>query len=611
MIKLPDTNSDISIRACIETSQSFHVVAGAGSGKTTSLVKALEHVRGIFGDRLIKNGQRVACITFTNRAVDVIKHRLKSDELFVVSTMHSFLWRLVGSFNSNIKETLINQFIPEKIAKKSEEDNGGTSKKAIAARKAIEEYQQDIIELDKVAQFDYRDGNHSDYQKGILGHDDVIRLSVLMMLEYSALQAIVGQKFPFIFLDEAQDTHPGVVEALNKICEKDGLPIIGYFGDPMQQIYDKRAGNFTGPEGSIFIPKEENFRCSTEVISLLNKFRTDIQQIPGPNNKLGSVKIRLIQAEEGVGYRKSYSDEQLERVNNKFDDAIAYFGWDDLPDVKRLFLARQMIARKLAFVSLHKLFTGKYASSRAQEDYESGDHFLLKPFIKVLAPLVTAYTNENKFSPIKILRDCSPILNPKGQNENSSVGDVIAEAEEVLVILIDMWSSKKLGEILRFSRDKGLINVSDRLSEHLDREPRLEEYDDETFSQEKGDWLVDEFFQLDTGDLIPYMKFIQDETPFSTQHGVKGEEYQKVLVLFDDTEANWSTYSFSKLLAPVASGKEPTDGQRKRSYRLAYVCFSRAEEDLRIILFTLDPNQAKKELLDSELFKEEQISIDS
>ena len=50
----------------------------------------------------------------------------------------------------------------------------------------------------------------------------------------------------------------------------EGLPIVGYFGDPMQQIYDKRAGNFIGPPGSVQITKVENYRCSRSVIDLLN-----------------------------------------------------------------------------------------------------------------------------------------------------------------------------------------------------------------------------------------------------------------------------------------------------------------------------------------------------
>jgi len=56
---------------------------------------------------------------------------------------------------------------------------------------------------------------------------------------------------------------------------------------------------------------------------------------------------------------------------------------------------------------------------------------------------------------------------------------------------------------------------------------------------------------------------------------------------------------------------EPTEGQYDRSRRLAYVCFSRAEKNLRIVLFTPAPETARKELVSNNLFEEDQISIAS
>ena len=67
-------------------------------------------------------------------------------------------------------------------------------------------------------------------------------------------------------------------------------------------------------------------------------------------------------------------------------------------------------------------------------------------------------------------------------------------------------------------------------------------------------------------------------------------------------------YNFVKMLTPNTSGI-PTDGQKQRSRKLAYVCFSRAEENLRILLFTPDPEGAKRELIENHLFDEEQIEV--
>ena len=81
-----------------------------------------------------------------------------------------------------------------------------------------------------------------------------------------------------------------------------------------------------------------------------------------------------------------------------------------------------------------------------------------------------------------------------------------------------------------------------------------------------------------------------------------------MLVVFDDVEAAWNNYSFSKLLTPGTSG-EPTEGQYQRSKKLAYVCFSRAEENLRILFYTNNAVAAKEELLQQGLFSEVDISV--
>ncbi len=383
------TKADKEIKECIDENRSFSVISGAGSGKTQSLLTALSYIRDSKAGELRKKDQKILCITYTNRAVGVIFSRLNFDEIFYVSTLHSFLWTVINRFSTNIRKTLIDLHIPAQIAKKQEDDNGGNSKKAIAAREKIASLQEDIKSLQEVSGFSYSDNStFSNYSEGQLSHDDIIAIAGHLITNNAILQKIMAQKYPYIFVDEAQDTFTEIVTALNTLCSGNGLPIVGYFGDPVQQIYDKRAGDFTGPEGFKLIKKEENFRCSKAVVNLLNAFRKDIQQVSaGEASKLeGSVEIRLVTAEQPEGRRKRYTDEQIERASAKFNDVLKIWDLHENEETKYLFLVRQMIAKRLGFEKLQKLFTALYASTRAQEDYESGDHFLLKPFIKVISP---------------------------------------------------------------------------------------------------------------------------------------------------------------------------------------------------------------------------------
>src|SRR5262245_24103877 len=121
------TMADAQIEDCLRSDQSFSMVAGAGSGKTRSLIQALSYLRNNYGTHLRRHGKRIACITYTKRAVDVIAGRLDWDALFQISTIHSFLWGEIKRLSDSIRQSLVQHIIPEYIARKTEEDDGGTS----------------------------------------------------------------------------------------------------------------------------------------------------------------------------------------------------------------------------------------------------------------------------------------------------------------------------------------------------------------------------------------------------------------------------------------------------------------------------------------------------
>lgn len=605
-----ETKADAQIRACLDNHQSFALIAGAGSGKTTSLVEALARIREREGLGLRQNGQRIACITFTKRAVEVIKTRLGFDDLYLVSTLHSFLWDQIGRFQSDIREALRLGRIPSLITKERGKDNGGKSQKALEARAKIERFEQDLLALDGVKLFTYSDAKFGDYRNGLLGHDDIIGIAAYLFAENATFRRITGLRFPYIFVDEAQDTDHGIVRGLNLVCAEKSLPLVGYFGDPWQQIYDGSAGDFAPPDHGVVITKKENFRCSESVIRLLNVFRNDVKQYPAGENRgrEGSVIFRLVQSEELEKDSKRYSDEQITRALAHMDAALDEWGWRDRDDVVKLFLVRQMIARRMGFSTLNQLFTGSYASTRAEEAFGAGEHFLLNPLTQTIYPLIQALSVSDSRQIIDILRHKSPAFAVDGVNASQPLKAMIEKSRKLVDELNKLWTKGTIKDVLQFCISRKLIHGTDRLREHLEREPRAEEFD-ESYSLDKGDWLADAFFKMSTVEIAPYASFITNNTVYSTQHGVKGEEYSKVLVVYDDVEANWNNYNFGKILTPEALGAPPTEGQHARGRKLAYVSFSRALEDLRVLFFTSNPEAARKELLEKKLLEPSQIEI--
>lgn len=586
------------------------MIAGAGSGKTSSLVDALRRIREREGFTLRRHGQRIACITFTNRAVEVIKARLGFDDLYLVSTLHGFLWGQISRFHDDIREALRESRIPALIEKAKEDDNGGKSKKAQKARVKIERLTAEHAALASVGLFKYDDTSFSDYGKGQIGHDDIIEIATYLFAKNATFRRITGLRFPYIFVDEAQDTFEGIVAGLNLVCAGIGLPMIGYFGDPWQQIYDRSAGEFAPPEGGEVIAKAENFRCSKSVIRLLNAYRSDVEQYAAGDNKAceGSVEFRLVKAEDPTEPRKRYSEDQINRALAQMDAAVADWGWAGREDVVKLFLARQMIARRLGFADLNRLFTGDYASSRAQEAFEAGEHFLLKPFLSTVYPLITAQEQGDGRKIINLLRRDSPAFAIDGLNAEKSLKSMIETSNALVDQLQTLWRTGTIGAILRFCIDNQIIRPSERLCEHLNRAPRVEAFDEDLHGLDKGDWLADSLFQMASAPVARYADYLANNAAYSTQHGVKGEEYKKVMVVYDDIEAAWNQYSFNKVLTPLTAG-EPTERQRSLTQKLAYVSFSRAEEDLRVLMFTTDPERARSELISSKLLRPDQISV--
>ena len=67
-----ENNISKKIFACIDDETSFIFNAGAGSGKTYSLVESLKYLISKKGESLKYHNNNVICITFTNVAADLL-----------------------------------------------------------------------------------------------------------------------------------------------------------------------------------------------------------------------------------------------------------------------------------------------------------------------------------------------------------------------------------------------------------------------------------------------------------------------------------------------------------------------------------------------------------
>ena len=235
-----DDSIDIEIATCFDFNnlKSFFLFAGAGSGKTRSLVNALAKINETNGAYLKLRKQRVAVITYTNAACDEIIHRLENNPLFFVHTIHSFAWDLIKIYREDIKGWLKINLQNEILDLEMKQAKGrlGTGA-AIKREKKIESKKVRLENLEYIKQFIYNP-NGDNLTKDSLNHAEVIKICSAFLREKYLMQEILIGKFPILLIDESQDTNKDLIEAFFQVEKSNkGKFSLGMFGDTMQRIY--------------------------------------------------------------------------------------------------------------------------------------------------------------------------------------------------------------------------------------------------------------------------------------------------------------------------------------------------------------------------------------
>ncbi len=635
-VNKPDTQADIDLRTCLGEvpPRSFIMKAGAGSGKTTSLIKGLSSAIQIHGDKLRKFRQRIACITYTEIAAGEIWRDVGSDPLVHVSTIHSFMWLLAKPFQNDIR-VWVSGRITEKIeALERKQSTYGPKVQQRTKDKDTRDLERLRRQSGRIAAVkSFRYGIGSDYVKGILGHDDILKLVPYLIAERPLFRTLVAHQFPFVFVDESQDTTTEVIEALKTVEREPGVTLcLGFFGDPMQRIYATGTGLVEAEPNWADIPKPENFRCAIKVLNLANAIRRDgddLDQIPG--ERLGPEGV--IPTPEGSAHlfilpADDTRDANLIRVRDwmaaRTGDNCWRLGNDGQEQIKLLVIVHQMAAKRLGFGELYTALNSK-APTAFKEGFLDGSAWPLSPCVKFLIPIAIAHTKGQQLEVMRLIREYSPLL-----DKDDLAGANVAERLRTLKGLVASIaegiagnSDVTIGELLKQVHSIGLLILDPRLASYLDPEaaPPAEsaeeadnDDDQEDDDSDKEMASMDAFLACPARQLLAYQTYISERSPFGTQQGIKGAEFDRVLVVLDDAESTHFQFSYEKYLGlkalsdtdrkHIEAGEETTVD---RTRRLFYVSCTRALKDLAVVLFTAEPEQAEAHVRQLGLFEDESI----
>lgn len=286
----------------------FKIIAGPGAGKTYWLINHIKNV--LKNSKKLHIVAKIACITYTNVAVEEIQDRLEiNDDRVEVSTIHSFLYKNVvkpyiyllkddnGECIVNYQElgghdehvpskgkVMLNKELCAEVKKRKRLETSliqilGDLDWSFESGKIVLEPRHDwtkracgkLIDTEFFTKY-----KRLFWDEGIIHHEDVLYFSYNILKKYSIIRNFISAKYPYIFIDEFQDTNPIQTQIIKWIGEQGS--IIGVIGDPAQSIY-----KFQGASRDDFIKfnlhnqkdyiMTQNRRSTKEIINLLSHMR--------------------------------------------------------------------------------------------------------------------------------------------------------------------------------------------------------------------------------------------------------------------------------------------------------------------------------------------------
>lgn len=370
-----ESNQDLMI---YRDQQHYRIFAGPGAGKTHLLIENIKAI--VEHSRQIKSGiKKVLCITYTNAAADEITQRLGSySKYVVVSTIHSFINEYIfNQFQVQLKSQIKADFgisISKETYVQSQQEGfttlSGKSKEEIfefikanypqilqseyceLSKKKMIGIEIDITPVNQVSSTGkekvslkleklspelaqaIKDFTWS--VAGKLAFDEILYFGWKLVSKYELIAHMLRVEFPYILIDEYQDTNPIQNLIIRKLSEKGVVVVV--VGDIAQSIYSFQGASYldfknfrlpsTLPIRDFVI--EGNRRSTENIIKLLNylrqKDRTLVTQYCAKNQDTNDLITFIIQKDKKKPTRSIWDiiGENTKVLCRKWDEAFGY-----------------------------------------------------------------------------------------------------------------------------------------------------------------------------------------------------------------------------------------------------------------------------------------------
>ncbi|MFZ7093747.1 UvrD-helicase domain-containing protein [Primorskyibacter sp. 2E233] len=661
----PKMNPVDRIAELVTNGENFVLQGGAGSGKTESLKRLVQKLLEV------NPGLRIACITHTNKAAEEISDRIPGD--IFVSTVHSFFGQVISPFKRSIQQAFpkifeLDVFVPlgvdrynddEKLWKKEEHNRFKKAHGQLENRRRsvlgeettkvatkpeydkqpdtynaqlngwIEDLNKEIRDKAVMRQpneFYYNDTAFNNFNDPSYGHDGLIALACHILEDLPLLGKIVSDRYDCIFIDEYQDTSADVVRVLLRCLPKDGKTVIGLFGDSEQAIYSDGIGSAQShidAKELTLVVKEDNYRCSPQVIKFSNKLRTDglSQEVALKSfdngtletleSRQGSVKLIFDLAPSPVDSGDKLEDKKTNAglFRNALDALVEKTALQ-YPDYVQLKLTNKSIADNVGFGGIYQIFNDRYSEprDRMRKTFDRLQFGEVIDLIDLHASLPGDRRAYNRL--IAKLRKCGyaitsvsdkakldKMLHSLREKDRTAYETVqyavecglirVSEGHKSFVDRGNEFLAKISGDPAFAEFEKLYLNgyrtklqmskeVAARSMKHISAGLLEQEYDDRLNDLKQKNFLVSLFSkEITFGEIRAFYEYEDSGGKFSTMHKTKGTGIENVLLVID--EYGWTTeYDFVSCFEKGV----PETKREISSRKLLYVACSRTKKNL-------------------------------